>query len=85
MVYNHFIRANKLIDARRSTALPVVVSPGELFRDHSLGLERLARFDDVEVGNALQFLEGGEIFFQSRWSESHVQRVLHVRMEWTES
>jgi len=36
--------------------VPVVVSPGELFRDHSLGLERLARFDDVEVGNALQFL-----------------------------
>ena len=35
--------------------IPVIVSPGELFRDHSLGLERLTSFDDVEVGNALQF------------------------------
>lgn len=36
--------------------VPVVVSPGKLLGDHSLGFERLTRFDDVKVGDTLQFL-----------------------------
>jgi len=36
--------------------VPVIMSPGELLGDHSLGFERLTRFDDVEVRDALQLL-----------------------------
>ena len=40
--------------------LPVIMSPGELLGDHSLGFERLTRFDDVEVRDALQLLSKRE-------------------------
>jgi len=36
--------------------VPVVMSPGKLFSDHSLRFERLTRFDDVKVRDALQLL-----------------------------
>jgi len=39
--------------------VPVVVSPGELLGDHTLGFQGLASLDDVKVGNALQLLMFG--------------------------
>ena len=83
MISNH--KASATCAPLFTCFLPVIMSPCELFGDHSFGFQRLTRFDDVEIGNTLQFLSAdvrGKIFERNQGTCLHHCRFWKDMSEW---
>merc|ERR1711862_819977 len=56
--------------------IPVVMSPGELLRNHSFRLERLASLDNVEIWDTFQFLMFGREMILLSDHDTFLEEVL---------